>query len=89
MVSASENNLRGELDLDEMPFSKIKLCWDFFHKIQRTSKFACDKINQGNDILSTASLTIHTHTKEEKLDVWVPDSLPEEDLRISFCYINI
>lgn len=88
MASGSEHNLRGKLHLDEMPFSKMKPCCFFFHKIQRTSKFVCGKINHRNDILSKAYLRIHTATEEEKLGVWVPDSLPEKDLSISLCGAN-
>lgn len=52
--------------------------------------FVCGKTNQGNGILSKASLRIHTQTqKKKKLHVWVPDSLPEEDLATAFCCANI
>lgn len=51
MLVALRATLRGELHLSEKPFSKMKLCLvGLFHKIQRTSKFAWGKINQGKDI---------------------------------------
>lgn len=41
VVSGSENNLRGDLHLDETPFSKTKLCWRFFFIKQRESPCLC------------------------------------------------
>lgn len=61
----------------------------FFHKTQRTSKFACGKINQGNDILSKASFRNSYTDERRKLGCVGPDSSPEEDHRIPFCCTSI